>query len=219
MWTKLKPVNTKGIICIQNYLTTFSLYKTLLLLQTHKNIESFQSAHLFSAEDSKQWNRRQAESQAYMHNRPQENHCLQLASQNILFVNGHWLMYIQYVLNWYLVSAWSTVIQLFLEYLAWMNSSLIRVQGLIKTIEVLHAAISCHAFCSTAWLFPLFCTYSRQQHQLNTTQRALPVVNVPSWIACTHNYYDHFLAPRSDHQYSTKQQKDTATSLPLLLHT
>lgn len=67
-----------------------------------------------------------------MHNRPQENHCLQLASQNILFVNGNWLMYIQYIQNWYLVSAWSTVILLFLEYLAWMNSSSIRVQGLLK---------------------------------------------------------------------------------------
>lgn len=36
--------------------------------------------------------------------------------------------------------------------------------------QELHAAISCHAFCSTAWLSPLFCTYSCQQYQLNTTQ-------------------------------------------------
>lgn len=36
--------------------------------------------------------------------------------------------------------------------------------------QELHAAISCHAFCSTAWLYPLFCTYPCQQFQLNSTQ-------------------------------------------------
>lgn len=44
-------------------------------------------------------------------------------------------------------------------------------KALIKTNrQELHAAISCHAFCSPACLYPLFCSSSRQQHQLNTAQ-------------------------------------------------
>lgn len=36
--------------------------------------------------------------------------------------------------------------------------------------EERHAAISCHAFCGTARLSPLFCIYSCQQNRLNATQ-------------------------------------------------
>lgn len=76
-----------------------------------------------------------------------------------------------------------------------------------------HAAISCHVFCSTAWLYPLFCTYSCQQYQLNTTQcstscgkcaqlncphthtrrhsRVHTCIQIHTY---THNYCDHFLA-------------------------
>lgn len=109
--------------------------------------------------------------------------------------------------------------------------------------QELHAAISCHAFCSTAWLSPLFCTYSCQQYQLNTTQCSTSCgkcaqLNCPHTqrhshirtciqiaFTHTHNYYDHFLAPWPDYQCSTKkkktlfwiqQQKATATSWPFL---
>ena len=56
--------------------------------------------------------------------------------------------------------------------------------------QELHAAISCHAFCSTVWLHPLFCTFSCQQHQLNTTQRSTSCgkcaqLNCPHGPTCT----------------------------------
>lgn len=88
--------------------------------------------------------------------------------------------------------------------------------------QELHAAISCLAFCSTAWLYPLFCTNHANSTSWIRLSAALPVANVPSWIAhthggahtfahaygCTfahtHNYYDHFLAPWPDCQCPTK---------------
>lgn len=105
----------------------------------------------------------------------------------------------------------------------------------------LHEAIRCHAFCSTAWLYPLFCTYSCQQYQLNTTQCSTscgkcaqltcPHTQMHSHIrTCiqiridTHNYYDHFLTlltwlPMSPPKCTLswiQQQKATTTFWPFL---
>ncbi len=50
----------------------------------------------------------------------------------------------------------------------------------------LHAAISCHAFCSTAGSF--HCSAPTQANSTSWIRlsEALPVENVPSWIAHTH---------------------------------
>lgn len=104
-----------------------------------------------------------------------------------------------------------------------------------------HAAISCHAFCSTACLHPLFCSYSCQHYQLNPSQCSTSFAgcaqsNCPHTLrhspissTClllhiqTHTITDHFLALWPDQHWPTKpslsgiqQQKAAAASSPFL---